>query len=97
MANYFSKADSQSYGLLYDSNLEELEETDDQYKTDILTSSWRYFNDYDGKKGTAKIQLTKIYKPQGISFELEILAENLDLIIYKGYLDGSLDFSQFKY
>jgi len=96
MANYFSKADSQSYGLLYDSNLEELEETDDQYKTDILTSSWRYFNDYDGKKGTAKIQLTKIYKPQGISFELEILAENLDLIIYKGYMEGSLDFSQFK-
>jgi len=96
MANYFSKADSQSYGLLYDSILEEFEETDHQYKTDILTSSWRYFNDYDGKKGTAKIKLIKIYKPQGIISELTIIAENLDLMIYKGYMEGSLDFSQFK-
>jgi hypothetical protein len=53
-------------------------------------------NDYDDKKGTAKIQLTKIYKPQGITFELKIIPENLDLIVYKGYMEGSLDFSVFK-
>lgn len=93
MANYFSEADSQSFGLLYDSNLEVFEETDEEYKTDVLTSSWRYTNDYDDKKGTAKIKLIKIYKPQGIIFELTIIAENLDLMVYKGYMEGSLDFS----
>lgn len=96
MANYLSEDDTQSYGLLYDSNLEQFEETEDEYKTDFLTSSWRYVNDYDEKKGTAKIQLIKIYKPQGIIFELKIIAENLDVMIYKGYMEGSLDFSKFK-
>ena len=96
MANYFSEADSQSFGLLYDSNLEVFEETEEEYKTDVLTSSWRYTNDYDDKKGTAKIKLIKIYKPQGIIFELTIILENLDLIVYKGYMEGSLDFSLFK-
>lgn len=96
MANFFSEADSQSFGLLYDSNLEMFDETDEEYKTDVLTSSWSYTNDYDDKKGTAKIKLIKIYKPQGIIFELTIIAENLDLIVYKGYMEGSLDFSVFK-
>jgi len=95
MANYFREDDSQSFGLLYDSKLEEFEETDDEYKTEVLTSSWRYINDYDEKKGTAKIKFTKIYKPQGIIFELTIIPENLDFLVYKGYMEGSLDFSMF--
>ncbi len=95
MANYFSEAKSQSFGVLYDSNLEEFEETQDEYRYDVLTSSWRYVNDYDDKKGTAKIELTRIFKPQGVTFELKIISENLDFIVYKGYMEGTLDFSVF--
>jgi hypothetical protein len=96
MANYFTEDETQSFGLLYDSNLEEFEETEDEYKTEVLTSSWRYINDYDENKGTAKIKFTKTYKPLGIIFELTILAEDLDFMVYKGYMEGSLDFSFFK-
>lgn len=95
MANYFSGVDSQSYGKLYDSDLEKFEETQNEYQYDVLTSSWRYINDYDDKKGTAKIELTRIFKPQGVTFELKIISENLDFMVYKGYMEGTLDFSVF--
>jgi hypothetical protein len=52
-------------------------------------------NDYDDKKGTATVQLIKIFKPQGITFILKIIPENLDVIVYKGYIEGSIDFSAF--
>lgn len=95
MANYWPKDDTQSYGPMYSSETKSLNETYETYKADIFYYNWRYTNDYDGKSGTSKVQLTKIYKPQGIAFILKIITENLDIIIYKGYMEGSIDFSQY--
>ena len=66
-------------------------EDDKNYEADIFFFQWRYINTYDTKKGTAKVELLKIYKPQGIYFELKIIPENLDILIYKGFMEGSLD------
>jgi hypothetical protein len=95
MANYWPKNDSQSYGPMYSAETQSLNETYETYKADIFYYNWRYTNDYDGKSGTAKVQLTKIYKPQGVAFVLKIIPENQDIIIYKGYMEGTIDFSQY--
>jgi hypothetical protein len=95
MANYMPKDDTQSYGPMYSAETEQHNETFENYKVDIFYFNWRYTNDYDGQSGTAKVQLTKIFKPQGVAFILKIIPENLDIIIYKGYMEGTIDFSQY--
>jgi hypothetical protein len=95
MANYWPKNNSQSFGPMYSAENVSYDETYESYKSDIFYYNWKYTNDYDGKSGTAKVELTKIYKPQGIAFVLKIIPENLDVIIYKGFMEGSIDFSKF--
>ena len=95
MANVMSKRDTQSFGRLYSSEHSELKETYDKYEADIFYFNWSYKNDYDSKRGTAKVKLVKIYKPQGIIFSCIIIPENLDILEYKGYMEGSVDFSKF--
>lgn len=41
------------------------------------------------------MRLVKIYKPQGIGFSCTIIPENLDILEYKGFMNGSLDFSDY--
>jgi hypothetical protein len=95
MANYWPKNDSQSYGPMYSAETNSLNETYETYKADIFYYNWRYTNDYDGKSGTAQVQLTKIYKPNGVAFILKIIPVNLDVIVYKGYMEGTIDFTQY--
>ena len=95
MANYWPKNGTQSYGPMYSSSKTTHEETYETYQADIFYFNWRYINDYDTKKGTAKVQLIKIFKPQGVAFTLKIILENLDIIVYKGYMEGTIDFSNY--
>lgn len=96
MTNIMSKRyNSQSYGRMYSAEQKNLSETYDNYKADIFYFKWRYSNTYDSKTGTASVKLIKIYKPQGITFICTIIPEDLDVIVYKGYMDGSLDFSDY--
>jgi hypothetical protein len=96
MANVRPKIqNSQSYGRLYAAETKSLNETYETYKADIFYFRWRYINDYDSKKGTATVKFMKIYKPQGVTFILTMIPENLDVLIYKGYMEGSLDFSDY--
>lgn len=95
MANVWPKSKSQSYGPVYSIKSETLEETSESYEADIFRFNWRYQNTYNTKKGTAKVEVTKIYKPQGIFFTIKLVPENLDLLIYKGYMEGTVDFSIF--
>jgi len=95
MANVWPKSDSQSYGSTFSMESKSYDETSDQYEVDIIRFNWRYVNTYDTKRGTAKVEVTKIYKPQGIAFIIKIIPENLDILIYKGYMDGSVDFSSY--
>lgn len=92
MANVWSKSKSQSYGIIYSMKTNKKKETYETYETDIFHFNWQYINTYDNKTGTAKVQLIKVYKPQGIIFTIKIIPENLDLLIYKGYMEGSLNF-----
>jgi hypothetical protein len=95
MANVWPKSNSQSYGPMYSVETQKKRETYETYEADIFYFNWRYINTYDNKKGTAKVQVIKIYKPQGVAFTVKIIPENLDIIVYKGYMEGTIDFSDY--
>ena len=95
MANVWPKSKSQSYGPMYSVESQKKSETYETYEADIFYFNWRYINTYDSKKGTAKVQVIKIYKPQGVAFTVKIIPENLDIIVYKGYMEGTIDFSDY--
>ncbi len=96
MANVWPKQNSQSYGPMYSVTSETKKETYEEYKADVFNFDWLYITGYGDKKGTAKVQLIKVYKPQGITYVLKISPPNLEIIIYKGYLEGSINFSAFE-
>lgn len=93
MANVRSNSNSQSFGPIYGVESKNREESDEYYKTDFINFNWQYANTYNDKTGTAQVQVTKIYKPQGVEFVIKIIPENLDEAIYKGRMDGTIDFS----
>ena len=92
MANVCPESNSQSYGPMYSVETQKKRETYETYAADIFYFNWRYINTYDNKKGTAKVQMIKIYKPQGVVFTVKIIPENLDIIVYKGYMEGTIYF-----
>ena len=92
MANYLTVAETQSWGRTYDMSKEHYDETDTSYETDVYTFKWSYQNSYDTKKGTAQVSLTKVFKPQGVVVSIQMITESLDILDYKGYLNGSLQF-----
>lgn len=95
MANVWEKNDTQSFGRLYNTEHKKLKETYENYEADIFYFRWRYINSYDTKKGTATVELIKIYKPQGVTFKIKIVPENLDVLVYKGFMEGTLDLNKY--
>jgi hypothetical protein len=95
MANVWQKNDTQSFGRLYNTEHKKLKETYENFEADIFYFRWRYINSYDTKKGTATVELIKIYKPQGVTFKIKIVPENLDVLVYKGYMEGTLDLNKY--
>lgn len=95
MANVMSNRNTQSFGRLYSVQHENIPETSTKYQADIFDFRWSYVNNYDSKEGTARVRLVKIFKPAGIAFECTIIPENLDLLEYKGYMQGSVNFEKY--
>lgn len=95
IANVSGVNDEQSWGRIWGLKNETREETSTNYKADIFYFNWNYSNSYDSKNGTCKVQFFKIYKPQGIVSMLKLVTESLDVTEYIGYMDGSIDFSNF--
>jgi hypothetical protein len=90
-ASVMAKPKTESYGPAYNMQSFTTPKTDTEYETDHFTFTWSYANTYDTHKGTAKVKLLKIGKPDRVAFELTIITENLDIIESKGYMDGTLN------
>lgn len=95
MANVSENSDEQSWGKIWGFENKTKEESSTEYKADIFYFNWNYSNSYDAKRGTCKVQFLKIYKPQGVVSVLKLITESLDVTEYTGYMDGSIDFSNF--
>lgn len=87
MANVWSKDKSQSYGPISILSSESYEETIDNYKHDIINFNWGYINSYNSDNGIASVKFTKTYRPDVITFQIRIIPQNLDVIIYTGYME----------
>ncbi len=96
MSHVWPKHNSQSYGPMYSLESDTKKETYEDHKADVFNFDWLYITGYADKKGAAKVQLIKVYKPQGITYVLKIIPPTSEVIIYKGYLEGSLNFSVFE-
>lgn len=90
LSNFWEKSKSQSFGQIYSIVKKEFSETETEFKGELYNFQWSYTNTYDNKKGTAKVKLLVVYKPQGTYFEFTILPENLDVLLYKGIMSGDL-------
>lgn len=90
LANYWEKRKSQSYGPIYSIISEKFPENEKQFKNEILRFNWDYQNSYDDNIGTAKVKLWIVHKPQGKFFEITIIPENLDVLVYKGKMQGDI-------
>ena len=95
MANVSGINDEQSYGRVYSLKSESVEETDTNYKIDVFSFRWKYFNSYDSKSGYAAVSFTKIYKPSGVIFSIKIIMPNLDVLKIKGYMEGTLNLNDY--
>lgn len=95
MANYCEKDNTQSYGPMYATKSKDYEETSSTYEAKEFNFNWRYTNDYDGKTGTSKVIFTKVYQPKGVTFYIKIITEKLEVIVFTGYMEGSIDFSNY--
>jgi hypothetical protein len=94
-ANIAGNSEDQSFGRTINMKSETIKETSTSFKANVFNFRWKYFNTYDNATGYATVQFTKIYKPQGVIFELVMILPNLDKLTYKGYMDGTLDLENF--
>jgi hypothetical protein len=90
MTNYRGKTNSQSYGRMYDLDSKKIPESESTYEIQQYSFKWSYKNSYDGKSGTADVRMTVTVKPAGNAFEITIVPENLDVLVFKGYEYGTV-------
>lgn len=90
LANVWVKNNSSSFGRIFDKKYHKSVESDKEYQSHIMSFRWSYENSYNSKKGTANCELIIIHKSGGKAFILTIIPENLNVLVYKGYIDGSL-------
>lgn len=95
LANVMVKSETQSYGNIFSIQNDVMEEGTDNYKAEMLKFKWGYVNSYNNKSGTASIDLLKVYKPQGIVCILTMVLENLNVLVFKGYEEGSLNINKY--
>lgn len=88
-ASCWQKAGTQSYGRV---TLLEQDETEDEMTSVIL---WKYANTYDDETGTAQILLRLTRRPVSVAFELSILTESAKMLMFKGYVNGSLNWKPY--
>lgn len=91
LANVWRKNNSSSYGRIFDKKYHKSVATANEYESHIMSFRWSYENSYNTKKGTANCELIIIHKPVGKAFILTIIPENLNVLLYKGYIKGSLN------
>jgi hypothetical protein len=95
MANVWVIDKTQSYGKIYNLTYEETPATSKTNRTERYTFTWQYINSYNPKEGTATVAFYKTYKQQGTVFTLIMVTEDLDTFVFKGYMEGTLNLSNY--
>ena len=94
LSNQWPKNATQSFGPLFPKEECVTSESLLSRNSGVSNYSWYFMNDYNNEKGTAQVQLTKFQKVIGVTFIIEIITPKKDVLEYKGYLEGSIDFTK---
>jgi hypothetical protein len=93
LANVWAETERQMFGKIFNIELNEIKETENSYRIQEFTFTWRYtYDQVDSKIKTGNVQLSKIFKTNGITFIMKIIDADLDVFIYKGFMEGSFNF-----
>ena len=89
--NAWCKPDTQSYGTVV------LLEYNNDTEEGIETASylWKYANTYDDHRGTAIILVSYIHRAVSVAFELCIMTEEAEILIFKGYVNDRLNWKPY--
>lgn len=82
MANVMPLSNSQSYGPIYDVELESLGKLDGD-PMDVMKFKWDYTNTYDERSGTADVEIVLVYTSERLVIRVTIMPENKDVLIYR--------------
>jgi len=78
---------SNSSGRIFNLTHKLEKETASTYENQVFAFKWSYSNSYDDKKGTADVKIVQFKKNGRIGFMCTINPENLDQVIFKGYMN----------
>lgn len=92
-ANVWQKTGKQLYGEV--TQLEHTEDENTEYKTESTSYLWHYSRNENKQTGTAIILLRLIYRPVAVAFELSVLTEGAEMLMFKGYVNSSLNWKPF--
>jgi hypothetical protein len=84
------KEDIQSYGYVYNIDVQKLVQKEGNAKHEEHTFDWSFENSNDKSKGTATVALIKHYTATGVTFDLFIYMPHGARLTFKGYMEGSL-------
>ena len=87
MANISLKKNSESFGTIDSFTKRSTKDTSGN-KVVVYEFNWHYKNSYDDVNGIAKVQIIKIFKQETVSTTVKMIPENLDILIYKGYIEN---------
>lgn len=94
-ANVWQVAESVSYGEAIFHGQSNYIEPESGFEVDVYKFRWKYQNTYDDKTGSCLIELSLIHRPTAVAFELQMLQENAQVSVYKGYVEGTFDIKQY--
>lgn len=95
MANVWERSGTQSWGPIFNVVNEHYPETNTTYESDEFLFDWAFRNSYDTKKGICEVTFSKIYKPNGIVSVLTLYEDSGDVVVYTGYMKGTVNFSKY--
>jgi hypothetical protein len=85
-ANQWRKKGTQSYGGVYALKKQEIPETEENYRVEVIKFTWKYFNTYDSDRGEAAVTLIRIFVKNTIRFKAEILLlKTNEVLVMEGY------------
>ena len=92
-ATVWQKTGVQLYGEVV--QLEHTEDDKAKERTETTSYLWNYSHTGTGATGTAIIWIRLTHRPVAVAFELSILRENAEMLLFKGYVNGSLNWKPY--
>ena len=87
-SNHWRVQDSQSFGPIYSMKVNRIPESETTYAATEYKFTWKYYNTYDDKQGSAVVTFNVIHMGEIKKFTCKVVALDTNMILeYTGYLE----------